>query len=88
MKRVLYQLSYTSIMVPPPGIEPGSMDFQSTAMTTFAKDAWCSHRELNSELILTKDVLYHLTMRASPGICPCESRQVQLTLVYFTMLRA
>ena len=26
-------------MVPPPGIEPGSMDFQSTAMTTFAKAA-------------------------------------------------
>jgi hypothetical protein len=27
------------LLVPPPGIEPGSMDFQSTAMTTFAKAA-------------------------------------------------
>ena len=75
-------------MVRPPRIELGSSVLQTAAMTTFAKDAWCSHRELNSELILTKDVLYHLTMGASPGICPCESRQVQLTLAYFTMLRA
>ena len=31
-------------MVPPPGIEPGSMDFQSTAMTTFAKAACLAPR--------------------------------------------
>ena len=27
------------MLVPPPGIEPGSKDFQSSAMTTFAKAA-------------------------------------------------
>ncbi len=32
-------VSIKKFMVPPPGIEPGSMDFQSTAMTTFAKAA-------------------------------------------------
>ena len=51
-------------LVLPRGIEPLSMVLQTTAMTTSAKVAWCSHRELNSEFILTKDVLYHLTMRA------------------------
>lgn len=51
-------------MVPPPRIEPGSMDFQSTAMTTFAKAAWCFHRESNSGLARTKGVYYHYTMEA------------------------
>ena len=34
--------SVLKIVVPPPGIEPGSKDFQSSAMTTFAKAATCS----------------------------------------------
>ena len=29
----------TTFMVPPPGSDPGSLDFQSSAMTTSAKEA-------------------------------------------------
>lgn len=40
------------LLVPPPGIEPGSWDFQSPAMTTFAKAAMvpCDRIELPSLL--------------------------------------
>ena len=32
----------TTFMVPPPGSDPGSLDFQSSAMTTSAKEAGAS----------------------------------------------
>ena len=40
------------LLAPPPGIEPGSEDFQSSAMTTFAKAAMvpCDRIELPSLL--------------------------------------
>ena len=37
--RALNTVSLRYLLVPPPGIEPGSEDFQSSAMTTFAKAA-------------------------------------------------
>ena len=57
-------------MVPPPGIEPGSYALQASAMTTFAKAAWCFHRESNSGLARTKGVYYHYTMEAN--MVPCD----------------
>ena len=73
-------------LVLPVGIEPTSTALQTAAMTTSAKAAWCSHRELNSEFILTKDVLYHLTMRAwcidkglNLGPSPCKGAALPLS---------
>ena len=42
------------LLVPTPGIEPGSIALQATAMTTFAKLAWPALRDLNSQLPVSK----------------------------------
>ena len=61
-------------MVRVAGIEPASpsaADFKSAVFTYFTTLAyWCSNQELNLELILTKNVLYHLTIGAylAPGV--------------------
>jgi hypothetical protein len=40
-------------MVPPPGYDPGSSDFQSVAMTTSAKAANCLERVTRIELVIS-----------------------------------
>jgi hypothetical protein len=46
--------------VPPPGIEPGSKDFQSSAMTTFAKAAKIKCSRLTHKSISLRYDLYQL----------------------------
>ena len=52
---------------PPPSSKHGILSIELRAeikKPRYRGSDWCSHRELNSEFVLTKDVLYHLTIGA------------------------
>ena len=87
---MIEQKKYTfkTPLVPTSGIEPLSTVLQTAAMTTSAKLAlsWCSYQESNLEYILTKDALYHLTIRALVGDTGIEPVHVGIKIRCLTNL--